>query len=54
MKKQYIIPEIEVVKLRMCTLLSGSLTGDYVKTGDADDSENLSHGSDFDWDDDEY
>lgn len=48
MKKQYIIPEIKVVKLRICTLLSGSLSGDYVKSGNAGSGENLSRELDFD------
>ena len=35
-------------RMRM-TLLSGSLTGDYVRSGNADESDNLGREDDEDW-----
>ena len=54
MKKNYMKPTTNVVNIRtQHQLLAGSLSGDYVKNGDASsDGENLSRGGSF-WDDEE-
>ena len=53
MKKVYNSPITKVVNIRVQNqVLTGSLTGDYVKSGAAGSSENLSRGG-FLWDSDD-
>ena len=53
MKKNYMKPTTNVVNIRtQHPLLAGSLSGEYVKSGEAGDGENLSRGGSF-WDDEE-
>ncbi len=35
-KKQYITPELEIVKINVCQLMAGSLMGDVVTEGSLD------------------
>ena len=35
-KKQYITPELEIVKINVCQLMAGSLVGDAVSEGSLD------------------
>lgn len=44
MKKKYITPEVEVVKLNSCTLLAGSATGSNVYDDAPNNEPGLSRG----------
>ncbi len=51
MKKRYICPSTDVMEIKTCHLMTGSVSVKYYNNGSQSNENALSRGSSFDWED---